>query len=300
MRIIDKTGPLANPADRDHCIQYMVAMPLIFGRLTAADYEDAVAPDPRVDALRSKMEVRENTHVHRRSTTRPTSATSATPCRCSSRTAARTERVHVDYPIGHRKRRAEGMPVLVKKFEAQRRRALLAAADGARSRRCSPTARSSSDAGARVRRRDGEGFLTGATLTDGARALGIELTTEQVSRLVRHLDLMDEWGARMNLTAIRDREQQLTKHVLDSLSVRPWLARRAGRRPGQRRRLSGHTARHRRAGTAFRIDRVHREEVRLPAPRAPASSGSQTSRSFRAGPRRTGHHCGSGRSLRAL
>ena len=65
--------------------------------------------------------------------------------------------------------------------------------------------------------------MTGATLTDGARALGIELTTEQVSRLVRHLDLMDEWGARMNLTAIRDREQQLTKHVLDSLSVRPWL-----------------------------------------------------------------------------
>src|SRR5579863_2218493 len=53
VRIIDKTGPLANPADRDHCIQYMVAIPLIFGRLTAEDYEDAVARDPRVDALRS-------------------------------------------------------------------------------------------------------------------------------------------------------------------------------------------------------------------------------------------------------
>src|SRR5882762_778545 len=60
MRIIDKTGPLANPADRDHCIQYMTAVPLIFGRLSAADYEDAVAHDPRIDALRSKMTVREN------------------------------------------------------------------------------------------------------------------------------------------------------------------------------------------------------------------------------------------------
>ena len=60
VRIIDKTGPLANPADRDHCIQYMVAIPLLFGRLTAADYEDEVARDPRVDALRAKMQVREN------------------------------------------------------------------------------------------------------------------------------------------------------------------------------------------------------------------------------------------------
>ena len=64
VRIIDKTGPLANPADRDHCIQYMVAVPLIFGRLTAADYEDAVASDPRIDVLRAKMTVKENTCVH--------------------------------------------------------------------------------------------------------------------------------------------------------------------------------------------------------------------------------------------
>ncbi|TLY62503.1 MAG: bifunctional 2-methylcitrate dehydratase/aconitate hydratase [Gammaproteobacteria bacterium] len=84
VRIIDKVGPLANPADRDHCIQYMVAVPLIFGRLTAADYEDAVAADPRIDELRASMQVREN-------------------------------RVFTD---GHRKRRAEGMPVLVRKFEA--------------------------------------------------------------------------------------------------------------------------------------------------------------------------------------
>src|SRR5678816_3953979 len=61
VRIIDKTGPLANPADSDHCIQYMVAVPLIFGRLTAADYEDVIATDPRIDVLRAKMEVKENT-----------------------------------------------------------------------------------------------------------------------------------------------------------------------------------------------------------------------------------------------
>src|SRR5687768_18427701 len=61
IRIIDKKGPLSNPADRDHCIQYMVAVPLIFGRLTAADYEDTVASDPRIDNLRAKMQVRENT-----------------------------------------------------------------------------------------------------------------------------------------------------------------------------------------------------------------------------------------------
>src|SRR3712207_5984232 len=60
VRIIDKTGPLANPADRDHCIQYMVAVPLIFGRLTAEDYEDTIASDARIDALRARMQVREN------------------------------------------------------------------------------------------------------------------------------------------------------------------------------------------------------------------------------------------------
>ncbi len=64
-------------------------------------------------------------------------------------------------------------------------------------------------------------------ITDGARELGVELTPEQAAKLIAHLDLMDEWGERMNLTAIRDREQQLTKHVLDSLSVIPYL--RGGR-----------------------------------------------------------------------
>ena len=117
VRIIDKTGPLANPADRDHCIQYMVAIPLIFGRLTAADYEDDVAGDPRVDQLRNKMNVRENTTF--------TEEYYAADKRYIGNAVqvfftdgSSTERVHVDYPIGHRKRRAEGMPVLVRKFEA--------------------------------------------------------------------------------------------------------------------------------------------------------------------------------------
>jgi 2-methylcitrate dehydratase len=117
VRIIDKTGPLANPADRDHCIQYMVAIPLIFGRLTAEDYEDSVAQDPRVDQLRNKMTVRENTTF-----TQDYYAADkryiGNAVQVFFRDGSSTERVAVDFPIGHRKRRAEGMPVLVKKFEA--------------------------------------------------------------------------------------------------------------------------------------------------------------------------------------
>src|SRR6201992_1121620 len=117
VRIIDKTGPLANPADRDHCIQYMVAIPLLFGRLTAADYEDSVASDPRVDALRSKMEVRENTaFTQEYYASDKRYIGNAVQVFFSDGTS--TNRVHVDFPIGHRKRREEGMPVLVKKFEA--------------------------------------------------------------------------------------------------------------------------------------------------------------------------------------
>jgi len=117
VRIIDKTGKLANPADRDHCIQYMVAIPLIFGRLTAADYEDNIANDARVDALRSVMQVRENTQF-----TQEYYAADkryiGNAVQVFFRDGSSTPRVAVDYPIGHRKRRAEGMPVLVKKFEA--------------------------------------------------------------------------------------------------------------------------------------------------------------------------------------
>jgi len=117
VRIIDKTGPLANPADRDHCIQYMVAMPLLFGRLTAADYEDVVAADPRIDQLRSKMLVRENTQF-----TEEYHAADkryiGNAVQVFFKDGTASERVAIDFPIGHRKRRAEGVPALVKKFEA--------------------------------------------------------------------------------------------------------------------------------------------------------------------------------------
>ena len=116
VRIIDKTGPLANPADRDHCIQYMVAIPLLFGRLNAADYEDRIANDPRVDALRAKMQVKENaTFTQEYYDANKRYIGNAVQVFFKDGTAS--ERVQVDYPIGHRKRREEGMPVLVKKFE---------------------------------------------------------------------------------------------------------------------------------------------------------------------------------------
>ena len=115
VRIIDKTGKLANPADRDHCLQYMVAIPLLFGRLGAADYEDEVASNPQVDALRARMVVQENVEF-----TRDYYAAdkryigNAVQVFFTDGTA--TPRVAVDYPIGHRRRRVEGTPVLVRKF----------------------------------------------------------------------------------------------------------------------------------------------------------------------------------------
>jgi 2-methylcitrate dehydratase len=116
VRIIDKTGPLANPADRDHTMQYMVAIPLIFGRLTALDYEDSVAADPRIDALRKRMQVRENP-TFTREYYDPDKRYIGNAVQVFFRDGSATPRVQVDYPIGHRKRRAEGMPVLVQKFE---------------------------------------------------------------------------------------------------------------------------------------------------------------------------------------
>src|SRR5450631_1997537 len=117
VRIIDKTGPLANPADRDHCIQYMVAIPLLFGRLNASDYEDTIANDPRVDALRAKMQVQENA-VFTQDYYDPEKRYIGNAVQVFFKDGSASQRVAVDYPIGHRKRRAEGMPVLVKKFEA--------------------------------------------------------------------------------------------------------------------------------------------------------------------------------------
>ncbi len=117
VRIIDKTGPLANPADRDHCIQYMVAIPLLSGRLTAADYEDQIAHDPRVDALRAKMQVQENA-VFTREYYAPDKRYIGNAVQVFFKDGTASPRVQVDYPIGHRKRRIEGMPVLQRKFEA--------------------------------------------------------------------------------------------------------------------------------------------------------------------------------------
>jgi len=115
-RIIDKTGPLDNPADRDHCIQYMVAVPLLKGSLDASDYEDAAASDPRIDALRSKMEVVEN-ETFTREYLDPAKRSIGNAVQVFFNDGTSTERIQVDYPIGHRRRRAEGIPVLLEKFD---------------------------------------------------------------------------------------------------------------------------------------------------------------------------------------
>ncbi|RAO77694.1 bifunctional 2-methylcitrate dehydratase/aconitate hydratase [Dyella jiangningensis] len=116
-RIIDKTGPLANYADRDHCIQYMVAVPLIFGRLTADDYGDGVAADPRIDALRAKTVVREDPRFTR-DYYDPEKRYIGNSVQVFFTDGTHTDKVSVDYPIGHRRRRAEGIPELLKKFES--------------------------------------------------------------------------------------------------------------------------------------------------------------------------------------
>ena len=115
VRIIDKTGPLDNPADRDHCIQYMVAVPLIYGRLTAADYEDDVAGDPRIDALRDKMEVREN-EQYTRDYFDAEKRYIGNAVQVFFKDGSSTDRIEVHFPIGHRERREEGIPVLMQKF----------------------------------------------------------------------------------------------------------------------------------------------------------------------------------------
>lgn len=115
VRIIDKTGPLDNPADRDHCIQYMVAVPLIFGRLTAADYEDEVASDPRIDELRAKMQVKEN-RQYTKDYFDPELRYIGNSVQIFFKDGSSTDCVAVDIPIGHRERRAEGIPALKQKF----------------------------------------------------------------------------------------------------------------------------------------------------------------------------------------
>ena len=117
LRIIDKTGPLNNPADRDHCIQYMTAIALIKGALTAGDYEDEVARDPRVDQLRDKM-----TMNHDRRFTEdyvdPDKRSIANSVQVRFKDGSSTENITVEYPVGHRRRRQEAKPLLVDKFRA--------------------------------------------------------------------------------------------------------------------------------------------------------------------------------------
>jgi len=115
VRAIDKTGPLDNPADRDHCIQYMVAVPLIFGRLTAADYEDSIASDPRIDELREKTEVRENER-YTKDYFDPELRYIGNSVQVFFKDGTSTDCIAVDFPIGHRVRREEGIPVLKQKF----------------------------------------------------------------------------------------------------------------------------------------------------------------------------------------
>ena len=115
-RIINKTGPLSNPADRDHCIQYMVAVPLIFGRLSAADYEDGVAQDPRIDALRDKMSV-EVDERYTREYLEADKRSIANAVQIFYKDGTKSKKVEVEYPIGHRRRRDEGIPLLIEKFQ---------------------------------------------------------------------------------------------------------------------------------------------------------------------------------------
>lgn len=116
IRIIDKKGPLYNPADRDHCIQYMIAIPLIFGRLTAADYEDRVAADPRIDVLRNKMECVEDLQFTK-DYHDPERRSIANALTLEFNDGTVPDEVVVEYPIGHKRRREEGIPKLIEKYK---------------------------------------------------------------------------------------------------------------------------------------------------------------------------------------
>ena len=116
IRIIDKKGPLNNPADRDHCIQYMVAVPLIFGRLTAEDYEDRVAADQRIDALRAKIECVEDLQFTK-DYHDPKKRSIPNALTVEFKDGKKLKEIVVEYPIGHARRRHEGIPLLVEKFK---------------------------------------------------------------------------------------------------------------------------------------------------------------------------------------
>ena len=116
IRIIDKKGPLDNPADRDHCIQYMVAVPILFGRLTAQDYEDGVAADPRIDKLRDRIVCVED-KAYTRDYHDPAKRSIANALTVEFTDGKKLAEIVCEYPIGHKRRRKEGMPVLVDKFK---------------------------------------------------------------------------------------------------------------------------------------------------------------------------------------
>ena len=117
VRIISKTGSLYNYADRDHCLQYMVAIGLLHGNLTADHYRDEAAADPRIDVLRAKMEVRENPD-YSADYLDPEKRSIANAIQITFNDGTQTERIAVEYPIGHRRRREEGIPKLVEKYKA--------------------------------------------------------------------------------------------------------------------------------------------------------------------------------------
>ena len=116
IRIIDKTGPLDNPADRDHCIQYMAAIGLLKGNLTAQDYENTAAADPRIDAIRDKMVCVEKAE-YSADYLNPEKRSIANAIQVFFKDGSTSENIAVEYPIGHRRRRGEGIPELVKKFK---------------------------------------------------------------------------------------------------------------------------------------------------------------------------------------
>ena len=116
LRIIDKTGQLTNPADRDHCLQYMIAVALLKGTLTAADYEDEAASDPQIDRLRQKMVVSENISFSQ-DYLDPDKRSIANSLQIHFEDGSSTEKVTVEYPLGHRRRRVEARPLLIEKFK---------------------------------------------------------------------------------------------------------------------------------------------------------------------------------------
>ena len=116
MVILDKTGPLHNFADRDHCMQYMIAVGMIFGKLTAEDYEDHVAADPRIDALRAKMQLTEDER-YERDYHDPEKRSNANSIQVYFKDGTKAPLSEVEYPLGHRRRRKEGVPALMQKFE---------------------------------------------------------------------------------------------------------------------------------------------------------------------------------------